>query len=184
MKTVSLFELLSSSSLCTFRDAETYKHPGIRIGVSMMEWIFLIIWAISIPARSRFLFSFDYGLSVFIASGICYFIHTQYVYFFPNFSLPGKVSTRSIYGYAFNGELKELQRLKVPEKLKQVNMEWDDDNPENSKLPDGSDRESAHGYAFYGELDQFKNKTFGWKYFDMGHSKYDHRDTRESLERK
>ena len=102
------------SSLFCFRKKESYRHPSIRIGLSFMEWIFVIIWAIAIPERSKFLFSFNYGLVIFIVSGICYFIHTQYLYFFPDFSLPGKVSIRSIHGYSFNGELEELQRVRTP----------------------------------------------------------------------
>ena len=152
------------ATLCNQRD-KTYAHPTLRIGISMMEWIFLIIWAISIPERSKFLFSFNYGLGVFIVSGICYFIYTQYMYFFPNFSLPNGVSIRSIYGYAFNGELDEIKRLKVPEISAELDIEWDDDNPANSKLPAGIERDSLWGHAFYGELEEFYQKKGGRKTF-------------------
>ena len=161
------------SSLCTLREDDTYKHPGVRIGLSMMEWIFLIIWALSIPERSKFLFSFNYGLAVFIVSGICYFIHTQYMYFFPDFSLPGKVSIRSIFGYAFNGELEEIQRLKRPKKFERISMEWDDDNPSKSKLPKEMQRDSLFGYAFYGELEKFKAAHGDSKRFNSRAREYD-----------
>ena len=133
-------------------------HPSMRIGVSMVEWIFLIIWAISIPERSKFLVSPSYGLAVFIVSGICYFIHTQYLYFFPDFSLPKEVSIRSIHGYAFNGELEEIQRLKESTKVRKINVKWDDHDPSNSKLPEGIERDSIWGHAFYGELEEFEQK--------------------------
>ena len=160
------------SSLCYQRVQHPYGHPSVRIGLSMVEWIFVIIWGLSIPERGKFLFLFDYGLAVFIVSGICYFIHTQYIYFFPDFSLPGKVSIRSIYGYAFNGELEELQRVKTPKKFEVLDIEWDDDNPANSKLPDGIERDSVWGYAFYGDLEGLKEKQGRNTYFDTKHRSY------------
>ena len=145
------------SILCWLRkESRPCRHPGIRIGLSMIEWIFLIIWALVFPDRFKFLFSFQYGLSVFILGVICYLIHSQYLYFFPDFSLPHRTSIRSMYGYAFNGELEEIQRLKVPNKFQSANAEWDDDNPENSKLPAGIKRNSIFGHAFYGDLDACK----------------------------
>lgn len=147
------------SSLCTLRQETPYEHPGVRIGISLMEWLFLITWAIANPDRSKFLFSFDYGLAVFIVSVICFIIHTQYMYFFPNFALPDDIYVRSLYGYAFNGELEELKRLKIPAGSGRLSIEWDDDDPSKSKLPDLpriDSKDCAHWTAFYGKLEQFK----------------------------
>ena len=161
--------LLSSlPSLCNVGQKSAYKHPSVRMGLSLIEWIFLIIWAISIPERSKFLFSSNYGLAVFIVSGICYFIHTQYRYLFPDFSLPHNVSIRSIYGYAFNGELSELQRSKVSKKFERMTMEWDDDNPANSKLPNGIPKDSTFANAFYGDLEALKVHKWRDTEFKMG----------------
>ena len=139
-------------------DKNPQAHPSFRIGVSMVEWMLVIIWAMAAPERRKFLFSPNYGLIVFIVSVIFYFIHTQYLYFFPDFGLPNGIPIRSMYGYAFNGELEELERIKTPEFFKDARIVWDVDNPANSKLPSGIERDSIWGHAFYGELDEFKRK--------------------------
>ena len=158
------------SSLCPGKRDRPYAHPSIRIGLSMVEWIFVIIWAIVLPERGKFLFSVNYGLAAFIVSGICYFIHSQYLYFFPNFSLPDGVSIRSIFGYAFNGELEEIQRLKQPKQFDDgSSFEWDDDDPANSKLPKWISENSLHAHAFYGRLS--KVQWYG-KNLDTIHGKY------------
>eukprot|EP01084_Bolivina_argentea_P132877 234485_1 len=102
------------STLCHF-GRQHYIHCNLRIAISMMEWVFIILCAIFMDNRFFFLFSVNHGLYVFIVSIICYIIYTQYLYLFPDFSLPFNVSGRSRFGYAFNGELDELQRIKIPE---------------------------------------------------------------------
>ena len=72
-----------------------------------------------------FLFSYHHGLCVFIVSIICYIIYTQYLYLFPHFQLPFNIPIRSRFGYAFTGELEELQRIKEP-LVQQTKQEfWD-----------------------------------------------------------
>eukprot|EP01083_Nonionella_stella_P292757 995783_1 len=115
------------SSLCFIR-YDHYIHPSLRIGVSMAEWIVLITWVFIKKDRFDFVFSMDHGLilAVFIVSVVCYLIQSQYLSLFPDFSLPRGVSIRSPFGYAFNGELEELQRLKLPKKYKKKEIEfWD-----------------------------------------------------------
>eukprot|EP01084_Bolivina_argentea_P205747 351427_1 len=101
------------TTLCKLR-RNYYIHINLRIGASLIEWSVLIIWGLVAEDRFMFLFSPDHGLYVFIVSIACYFAYTQYLCFFPDFSLPCGVSARSKYGYAFYGELAELQRLKIP----------------------------------------------------------------------
>ena len=96
------------SNCCHQRKQKGYRHPSVRIGLSMMEWMIIIIWALVDDDKYKLLFSFEHGLFIFILSMICYFIHTQYLYFFPDLSLPHGIPIRSIYGYAFCGELEEL----------------------------------------------------------------------------
>ena len=81
-----------------FNKAEWYIHTTIRIGISMQEWVVIILWAMM---DQKGLFSFDHGFSVFITGIACFLIYTQYLYFFPNFSLPHSIAPRSKYGYAF-----------------------------------------------------------------------------------
>eukprot|EP01084_Bolivina_argentea_P246938 413177_1 len=101
------------STWCRCRVGVYYAHPGLRIGASMVEWIILILWALIIDnTRFQYLFSAQHGLYVFVISIICFFIYTQYLSLFPHFALPRGISVRSRFGYAFNGELEELQRIK------------------------------------------------------------------------
>ena len=84
---------------CGTRETD-YAHMNLRIGISAVEWMVLIIWALVDSERTQFLFSIDYGLMVFVVSIICYFIHTQYLVLFPDFSLPFNIPIRSMHGYA------------------------------------------------------------------------------------
>eukprot|EP01084_Bolivina_argentea_P099881 179476_1 len=104
------------STLCFLGHDIFYIHMSVRIGLSMLEWIFVIIWPlIFIDADSYdFLYSSSHGLYVFIVGIVCYLIYSQYLYLFPNFELPHGVPVTSRWGYAFNGELEELQRIKMP----------------------------------------------------------------------
>ena len=113
------------TSLCHIRE-QYYMHITFRIGISMEEWIVIILWAVIDEERSKFLFSFNHGLSVFIIGIICFLIYTQYLYFFPKFALPNNIAPRSKFGYAFMGELEELQRLKVPNSYKDDLKYWDE----------------------------------------------------------
>ena len=97
-------------------DHTTHFIPMSRIGVSFAELIFVILWAIYAEDgnRQKFLFSFDHGLSIFIATCIFFFIYTQYELLFPDFSLPLGVNVRTKWGYAFCNELTELKKVRVP----------------------------------------------------------------------
>eukprot|EP01083_Nonionella_stella_P123037 370511_1 len=99
-------------------DVEIYTVPTMRIGVSIMTFIFLITWAFigENGERHDFLFRFKHGLSVFIVTCVSFMIYTQYMILFPDFSLPFGVSVRSKWGYAFADELSELKKVKVPYK--------------------------------------------------------------------
>merc|ERR1712130_238756 len=114
------------STLCCFGNNEHYMHPDFRIGISMIEWIILIGFGISDYVNkddenvTNFLFDQQYGLYVFIVGILFYFIYSQYMYFLPHFVLPHGVSIRGKYGYAFNGELEELKRMKDENILKKI----------------------------------------------------------------
>eukprot|EP01084_Bolivina_argentea_P258245 435298_1 len=100
---------------------EVYTVPTFRVGVSITEFCFLIIWACygENGSRSEFLFSMDHGLSIFIATLVCFAIYSQYLMLFPPFSLPYGVSARSKWGYAYSNELSELVKVKSPTKAMQ-----------------------------------------------------------------
>eukprot|EP01083_Nonionella_stella_P090534 252894_1 len=98
------------TTLCHFAE-DHYIHVTFRIGISLMEWLVLIFWGLFVETRRDFLFSVSPGLVVLIISGTCFFIYSQYIFLFPNFSLPKGAAVRSKEGYAFNGELQELQRM-------------------------------------------------------------------------
>ena len=144
------------STLCCQRK-EFYMHMSARIGISMTEWITIMIWPLFIDTDSwDFLYSADYGLYVFLISGACYLIYSQYLYLFPQFQLPFDIPIQSMYGYAFTGELEELQRVK-PSRYR---FKWDDDNPQRSALPNiklrGADNKTVKKLlyaAFYGRLE-------------------------------
>ena len=116
------FPSLMLSTGCRRRHKEHYIHPDFRIGTSMVEWVVLMVWAIGHPEDGKYVFSFEYGLSVLIMSVLLFLVHTQYLSLLPNFALPFGASVRSKFGYALSGELEELQRFKDTESipLKQV----------------------------------------------------------------
>eukprot|EP01083_Nonionella_stella_P314394 1132398_1 len=101
------------TTLCHFAE-DHYIHVTFRIGISSMEWSVLIFWGLFVENRRDFLFSMNHGLVVLIISGTCFFIYSQYMFLFPKFTLPKGVAVRSNEGYAFNGELQELQRMRFP----------------------------------------------------------------------
>ena len=104
---------VTTSNMCNDKPAKHYFVATVRIGISFVEWIFLILYSIygANGSRLQFLISMDHGLIVFVVGIVMFIIYTQYLYLFPNFSLPRGVSSLDIEGLAFNGELAELQRL-------------------------------------------------------------------------
>ena len=94
---------------------ESFPIPSFRIGVSLMEFIFLVLYGKFTQNGDRwdYLMDVDKGFIVFVSSIICWFIYSQYIFLFPSFSLPLNVSPRSKHGLAFNGELEELKRIKL-----------------------------------------------------------------------
>ena len=95
----------------------SYPVATIRIGVSLMEFVFLILYG----ERGYYLMDYDKEFIVFIVSIICWFVYSKYLFLFPNFFLPFGVSSRSKYGLAYlNGELEQLKRIKLSKFAYQV----------------------------------------------------------------
>ena len=157
------------STLCFRRGERFQMHMSARIGISMMELILLMIWPLFDQDRGAFLYSPEHGLSIFIVSIICYFIYTQYLYLFPDFELPYGIPVRTIYGYAFTGDLEELQRVKPATKT----FKWNNIDPQKSKFPiinlNGSQPSEVRAVtevlksAFYGSLESLKEMPQEWE---------------------
>ena len=93
-----------------------YFFSSIRIGISLMEWIILIIVGILveydvIKDTTKYLFVPQHCLNFFIVFLIFYFVYTFFPYLMPDLRLPAEISIRSMCGYAFLGEITELERL-------------------------------------------------------------------------
>eukprot|EP01083_Nonionella_stella_P169012 572109_1 len=97
-------------------DAKVTFIPLSRICTSMLEIVFIFIWAYEAEGRYMFLFEPQHGMYILIVTMICYAIYTQYMILFPNFALPFGVSVRSKWGYAYANEIGELQKVQVPKK--------------------------------------------------------------------
>eukprot|EP01083_Nonionella_stella_P054963 145084_1 len=96
-------------------DDGIYQISTSRIGTSLTEFTFLILYGMLVEngERQPFLLYRQHGLYIFIATCIFFFIHTQYMVLFPEFALPLDVNIRSKWGYAFGNELSELKKIKV-----------------------------------------------------------------------
>ena len=105
---------IKEKDICN-KKREYYVIPTMRIGISMAELIFLIIYGIygDNGENKKFLLSSDHGLYIFVTTCVAFLIYTQYRILFPDFSLPLKVNVRSIWGYAYSNELSELKKIKV-----------------------------------------------------------------------
>ena len=100
---------------CCWQD-DWYFLSSIRIGMSLMEWIILVIIGILIDNdviqdKSSYLFKTQHCLYFFIVCLIFYVIFTWYCYLMPDLRLPYNIPIRSMCGYAFLGEITELERL-------------------------------------------------------------------------
>eukprot|EP01084_Bolivina_argentea_P034070 63026_1 len=96
--------------------------PITKIGFSLYEIIVVIFWALFAKhgERTKFLFSFDHGLGIFIVTIICYLIYSQYRLLFPDFSLPFDVNIRSQWGYALANELSEMKKIRLKKTTKKI----------------------------------------------------------------
>ena len=94
-----------------------YAFSCVRMGISLMEWITLIIIGILIDNdviqdKTSYLFKTEHCLYFFIVCLIFYVIFTLFPYLMPDLRLPVGIPIRSVHGYAFLGEQTELERLK------------------------------------------------------------------------
>eukprot|EP01083_Nonionella_stella_P267589 903975_1 len=90
-----------------------YIGPAVRIGLSVMEFTFMILYVVFYDheARLEFLVWPEHGLYVFVVTVLCFIVYTQYRLFFPRASLPNNIDPLGRYGAAFNGELEELKKI-------------------------------------------------------------------------
>ena len=100
---------------CCYQDT-FYTAASLRIGVSLAEWTILIILGILIDNdiitnKTSYLFELNHCLLFFIISIVFYIISTYYAYLMPDLRLPLDIPIRSMCGYAFLGEITELERL-------------------------------------------------------------------------
>ena len=115
-----------SSAEYNYKGKFHYFIPSARLGISFVEWIFLILYGLfgdDDGNRFVYLINVNYGLVVFIISLNMYIIYVRYMDLFPKFGLPKGVSSSSEKGLAFNGELEELQlrRLGKNDNIKKDN---------------------------------------------------------------
>ena len=93
-----------------------YPAASMRIGISLVEWIVLIVIGIfidngTIANKTSYLFEMDHCLLFLIGSLSFYVIYTYFPYLMPDLRLPTDIAIRSMWGYSFLGEITELDRL-------------------------------------------------------------------------
>ena len=97
-----------------------FYYPLSRIGTSLVEWIIIVMFGYFIDRKdNNYLFDFDHGLGFFITSFACFIIYTFHQKLMPNIRLPNNVPVRSKFGYAFLGQITELERIKIPQKFEE-----------------------------------------------------------------
>ena len=110
-----LSSILSCGQPCKHNNGEMYTWPTIRLGISFNELMLIVIFGVLNKNDNynnyNYLFEFDHGFGIFILCIISYLIDCCYLKLFPNFSLPHNINPRSKYGYAFGGELTELEKI-------------------------------------------------------------------------
>eukprot|EP01083_Nonionella_stella_P086204 239321_1 len=163
--------LASIWSLC---DGEEVAFPPIvRIGTSLNEIIFIIIWALVYEeddelTRQTFLMDPEHGLVIFIVTCICLVVYTQYRVLFPDFSLPMNVNVRSKWGYAYSNELNELQKMKVPLKRMPYEIERKSRQKNESQRKTVKFKIASEGdfwdepYTLYGNDQHITAAMFAW----------------------
>merc|ERR1712013_155711 len=84
--------------------------------VSFLEFVLVIVYGIVAESGDRrdFLLGQNSGLSVFITAIVCFIICSQWLALIPPFGLPFDIGCRSSWGYAYAGELAELEKIKFP----------------------------------------------------------------------
>eukprot|EP01084_Bolivina_argentea_P030231 56047_1 len=112
------------ASCCGLRKRSVGGPVVYRIGISLMEWVLLILWPFIDETRWKYLFSDEHGLYLFIISFVCFLIFTQYLSLIPSFSLPINIDATKRFGQAFNGELEELKNIKpkIPSIIRQYRI--------------------------------------------------------------
>ena len=107
-----LTSIMSCGYPCTHGDM--YLWPTIKLGILFIELLLIIVFGIlneKSESEDKYLFRFEHGFGIFVLCIISYLIDCCYLRLFPNFSLPHTINPRSKWGYAFAGELTELQKL-------------------------------------------------------------------------
>lgn len=99
-------------------DRETYYIVSyIRIGISFIQLNIIVILGILSATDSKsadtpnYLFDPAHGLTFWIVTMMCFIIYTQFSRFMPDIRLPDNIPIQSKWGYAFLGDLDELERM-------------------------------------------------------------------------
>ena len=89
-----------------------FYFSSARILVSFVEWVIIILVGIYIETENNYLLSRKHCLDFFIVSICCFGIYALfYPFLMPDIRLPQNVSIRSKFGYAYLGNIVELERL-------------------------------------------------------------------------
>ena len=134
-----------------------YVFTASRIGLSSIEWIIIVIFGIleymnDSDEQPYYLFNIDHCLSFFIVCTIFLIIYTKFEILMPDIALPLDVPIRSKWGYAFLGDVIELQRLKMSEKFESTAIGYSNGTIEH-KLP------PKFHYTFWQD-EKFKEQRF------------------------
>ena len=115
---------------------ELFSYAAPRVGMSFVEWGVIILFGyfdLMDKNETNYLFDTDHCLYFFIVSMCMFVVYTQFEFFMPDIRLPNSVSIRSKYGYAFLGDITELERLGGIDDIQDVGSEKNKDKSEKMK---------------------------------------------------
>ena len=140
------------TDLCNDKWREnSYLVSGMRLGSTFVELCVIVIFGIiNINTRKNYLFSINHGLIIFIICIISFLIDCNYALLFPKFSLPNNINARSKWGFAFSGEIPELEKIKVRLAKWQTSEAdfWDEGTEDRSeKIPGNGPSCAAYALA-------------------------------------
>ena len=90
-----------------------YPFSSMRMLMSLSEWIIVITYGISVEQYdNNYLLSSNKSLWFFILSMICFIIYSYfYPLLMPDIRLKDNIAIRSLYGFAYLGNIDELEKM-------------------------------------------------------------------------